>query len=55
MPPMPPPFTPEDADGDVTEVHDTTEPQESDAHDIAVPLPVSTPFRTCSSAGPSRS
>jgi S-DNA-T family DNA segregation ATPase FtsK/SpoIIIE len=41
MPPMPPPFTPEDADGDVTDVHDTTEPQESDAHDIAVPLPVS--------------
>ena len=25
----------------MTEVHDTTEPQESDAHDIAVPLPVS--------------
>jgi S-DNA-T family DNA segregation ATPase FtsK/SpoIIIE len=41
MPPMPPPFTPEDADGDVTEVHETTEPQESDAHDIDVPLPVS--------------
>ena len=41
MPPLPPPFVPEDAEGDVTEAHETTEPQESDAHDIAVPIPVS--------------
>jgi len=41
MPPLPPPFVPEDAEGDVTEAHETPEPQESDAHDIALPIPVS--------------
>ena len=41
MPPLPPPFTPDDPGNDVTEAHETTEPQESDAHDIEVPLPVS--------------
>ena len=41
MPPMPPPFTPDDPANDVTEAHETTEPQGSDAHDIEAPLPVS--------------
>jgi DNA segregation ATPase FtsK/SpoIIIE, S-DNA-T family len=41
MPPLPSPFVPEDPEGDVTEAHGLSEPQESDAHDIAVPLPVS--------------
>ena len=42
MPPLPPPYQPDDADNAVTEAHDREEPpQESDAHDIVVPLPVS--------------
>jgi S-DNA-T family DNA segregation ATPase FtsK/SpoIIIE len=41
MPPPPPPFVPEDPEGDVTEANDTPGPQESDAHDIDLPLPVS--------------
>ena len=42
MPPLPPPFQPDDAENEVTEAHDREEPpQESDAHEIDVPLPVS--------------
>jgi len=41
MPPMPPPFAAADADGDVTEVHDAPEVQESDAHDLSLPPIVS--------------
>jgi DNA segregation ATPase FtsK/SpoIIIE, S-DNA-T family len=42
MPPLPPPFQPDDPQNEVTEAHEPAEPpQESDAHKIAVPLPVS--------------
>ncbi len=39
MPPLPPPFQPDGPAGEVTDAHDLAE--ESDAHDIVVPLPVS--------------
>jgi DNA segregation ATPase FtsK/SpoIIIE, S-DNA-T family len=42
MPPLPPPFQRDDPQNEVTEAHEPAEPpQESDAHKIAVPLPVS--------------
>jgi S-DNA-T family DNA segregation ATPase FtsK/SpoIIIE len=42
LPAMPQPFQPDDPANEVTEAHDGEEPpQESDAHEIAVPRPVS--------------
>jgi S-DNA-T family DNA segregation ATPase FtsK/SpoIIIE len=42
MPLMPPPFTPDEPESEVTDVHELPEPpQESDAHDLPVALPVS--------------
>ena len=45
MPPLPPPFQPDEPrdepTGEVTAAHDDVPPQESDAHELVAPLPVS--------------